>query len=382
MVEPMIVFRTDASLAIGTGHVMRCLTLADALRERGARSHFICRTHDGHLIEHIRAHGHQVSALPATASASSTSITDNSTAHAHWLGVDWVSDALDTLTVLQGQRSDWLVVDHYALDARWEKKLRHGCQRLLVIDDLADRSHDCALLLDQNLGRLASDYDRWVPVRCPVLTGPQHALLRPEFADWRYRSLARRATPRLQHLLITLGGVDKDNATTQVLQALRGCQLPDDCKITVVMGPHAPWLTDVLANAAQMPWPTEVLVDVNNMAELMARSDLAIGAAGSTNWERCCLGLPCLLLVLADNQKSSAEALEQVKAVQVVTLASLAVSLPAHIRELASREMLEKLSNAAQTITSGDGAHQLALRMLTTLDSPCADTQAMTGETC
>ena len=199
MVQPMIVFRTDASLAIGTGHVMRCLTLADALRERGARSHFICRTHDGHLIEHIRAHGHQVSALPATASTSMTSNTDNSTAHAHWLGVDWASDALDTLTVLQGLRTDWLVVDHYALDARWEKKLRHGCQRLLVIDDLADRPHDCELLLDQNLGRLASDYDRSVPVSCTVLAGPQHALLRPEFADWRYRSLARRATPRLQH---------------------------------------------------------------------------------------------------------------------------------------------------------------------------------------
>lgn len=382
MVQPMIFFRTDASLAIGTGHVMRCLTLADALRERGARSHFICRAHDGHLIERIRAHGHQVSPLPATDSTSTTSTSDNSFAHTHWLGADWTSDALDTLMVLQGQRTDWLVVDHYALDARWENKLRQACQRLLVVDDLADRSHDCDLLLDQNLGRVVDDYETLVPASCSVLAGPQHALLRPEFADWRYRSLARRATPRLQHLLITLGGVDKDNATTQVLQALRGCQLPDDCKITVVMGPHAPWLTDVLANAAQMPWPTEVLVDVQNMAELMARSDLAIGAAGSTNWERCCLGLPCLLLVLADNQKSSAEALEQVKAVQVVTLASLAVSLPAHIRELASREMLETLSNAAQAITSGHGASQLALRMLTALDSPRSEAQIMAGETC
>lgn len=382
MVWPMIVFRTDASLAIGTGHVMRCLTLADALRERRARSHFICRAHDGHLIEYIRARGHQVSALPATKSTSTTSTTDNASAHAHWLGADWTSDVIDTLSVLQGQRADWLVVDHYALDARWEKQLRQTCQRLLVIDDLADRSHDCALLLDQNLGRLASDYGRWVPANCTVLAGPQYALLRPEFAAWRPRSLARRAIPRLQHLLITLGGVDKDNATTQVLKALHNCPLPDDCKITVVMGPHAPWLADVLAHAAQMPWPTEVLVDVQNMAELMARSDLAIGAAGSTNWERCCLGLPCLLLVLADNQKSSAEALAQVNAVQVVALESLAFSLPAHIRELASCDMLKSLSNAAQAITSGYGAPQLALQMLTALDSSCVDAQIMAGETC
>lgn len=382
MVEQMIAFRTDASLVIGTGHVMRCLTLADALVERGARSHFICRAHDGHLIAHIRARGHRVSVLPVTESTSKALATDNSTAHDHWLGADWVSDARETLMALQSQRTDWLVVDHYALDARWEQHLRQACQQLLVIDDLANRPHNCELLLDQNLGRLASDYGRWVPVNCTVLAGPQHALLRPEFVVWRTPSLARRFTPRLQHLLITLGGVDKDNATSQVLQALRSCPLPGDCKITVVMGPHAPWLGDVLEQAAQMPWPTEVRVNVNNMAELMAHSDLAIGAAGSTNWERCCLGLPCLLLVLADNQQSSAEALEQVKAVQVVELASLAVSLPAYIQELAYGETLATLSNAARAITSGHGAPLLAQRLLTTCESSHAGVHSMVGETC
>jgi UDP-2,4-diacetamido-2,4,6-trideoxy-beta-L-altropyranose hydrolase len=118
------------------------------------------------------------------------------------------------------------------------------------------------------------------------------------------------------------------------------------------------------------------------MAELMAQSDLAIGAAGSTNWERCCLGLPCLLMVLADNQRSSALALEQANAVQVLALASLAVSLPAQIRQLASGETLETLSNAAQAITSGDGAPLLAQRMLTTCDSSIAGAQTIAGETC
>ncbi len=378
---PVIAFRVDASLQIGTGHVMRCLALARALREHGGNSYFICKNHEGNLIKYIRSNGFDVSVLPASKHELKIDNGINPF-HYKWLGTDWAADVRDTLAIVQRQPIGWLVLDHYALDSRWESHIRFACKRVLVIDDLADRSHDCDLLLDQNLGRVVDDYETLVPASCSVLAGPQHALLRPEFADWRYRSLARRATPRLQHLLITLGGVDKDNATTQVLKALRVCPLPGDCKITVVMGPHAPWLTDVLANAAQMPWPTEVLVAVNNMAELMARSDLAIGAAGSTNWERCCLGLPSLLLVLADNQKSSAEALEKVKAVQVVALESLAVSLPEHIRELASCEMLKSLSNAAQAITSGHGASQLALRMLTALDSPRADAQIMAGETC
>lgn len=382
MGAPLIVFRTDASLAIGTGHVMRGLTLADALRERGARSHFICRAHDGNLIEHIRARGHTVTALPVSKMAATDTDTDSSSAHAHWLGTDWASDARETLAALQGQCADWLVVDHYALDVRWENLLRPACQQLLVIDDLADRAHDCELLLDQNLGRLARDYAHWVPTHCTVLAGPQYALLRPEFAAWRGRSLARRFKPQLQQLLITLGGVDKDNATVQVLHALRGCPLPDDCKLTVVMGPHAPWLADVRAQAAQMPWPTEVRSDVCNMAELMASSDLAIGAAGSTNWERCCLGLPSLLLVLADNQQSSADALAQAHAVRVLALASLAVCLPVHFRTLASGDTLAALGTAAQALTSGNGAMQLSLQMLPSATSIRAQAYPQAGETC
>ena len=307
-------FRTDASLLMGSGHVMRCLTLADALKAQGVECHFISREHPGHLMEIIRQRGYVVAVLPAKPSASPSDAHSprcvGEPAHAPWLGCDWQTDAQQTGTILATLQPDWLVVDHYALDQRWEVALQPHYRKLLVIDDLADRPHHCNLLLDQNLGRRPEDYVGLVPAECEVLAGPQYALLRPEFAELRPYSLQRRQQPQLKQLLVTMGGVDAPNATGQVLQALKDCPLPQDCRITVVMGAAAPWLAQVRDVAAQMPWPAEVLVNVNDMARCMADSDLAIGAAGSTSWERCCLGLPTLLLVLAENQAPGAQALD------------------------------------------------------------------------
>jgi spore coat polysaccharide biosynthesis predicted glycosyltransferase SpsG len=130
----------------------------------------------------------------------------------------------------------------------------------------------------------------------------------------RSYSLKRRAQPKLKHLLVTLGGVDKDNITAKVLTALRTSSLPANCEITVVMGSTAPWLADVQEQAQNMPWSTKVCVGVSNMAQLMANSDFAIGAAGATAWERCCLGLPSCMVVLAENQSRIARGLADVGA--------------------------------------------------------------------
>ncbi|MCO6055372.1 UDP-2,4-diacetamido-2,4,6-trideoxy-beta-L-altropyranose hydrolase [Pseudomonas sp. MOB-449] len=298
-----VLFRVDASLAMGSGHVMRCLTLARALRERGHYCLFVSREHPGHLNAHVQDQGFELYSLPMGRSQG------RDLYHAHWLGASQEEDALACRPAIETFQPDWLVVDHYALDARWEKALRPYCRELMVIDDLADRPHLCSLLLDQTFGRKAEDYRPWAPADCTLLCGSQYALLRPEFAVLRPYSLRRRESPRLEHLLITMGGVDKDNATGQVLQALASSEMPANCHITVVMGATAPWLTEVRQQAAQLPWPTTVRVGVNDMAQLMADSDLAIGAAGATSWERCCLGLPTIMLVLADNQRAIAQAL-------------------------------------------------------------------------
>ena len=336
--------RADASLDIGAGHVMRCLALADALRERGARCRFICRAYPGNLLDLIRERGHEARALPTT--EKNTTNDD---------------DAQQSLAALSDTSVDWLVVDHYSLDAGWERRLRAACRRLMVIDDLADRPHDCDLLLDQNLGRNSADYANLVSADCKIFVGPQYALLRPEFASLRSYSLARRASPQLEHLLISMGGVDKDNATVKVLDALKDSPLPANCRITVVMGPHAPWLVQVQAKAAQMRWATEVLVSVQNMAKLMADSDFAIGAAGTTAWERCCLGLPALTIVLANNQEHGARALHVAGAVLLIDDQNEVESgLMANVPLFQRPELLQEMQRACCSITDGTGAFQLA----------------------
>lgn len=358
-----VAFRADASLQIGTGHVMRCLTLADALAARGADCQFICGAHEGNLIEFIRGKGYVAHALPIAHEAS-TGLTapgpEASTplAHSHWLGATQAQDAEACAPILAAQRPDWLIADHYALDARWECALAPHYRKLMVIDDLADRPHACDLLLDQTFGRDAADYRALVPADCHLLCGSQYALLRPEFAALRPYSLQRRAQPALRELLITMGGVDKDNATGQVLHALRTCPLPAESRITVVMGATAPWLEDVRTQAQDMPWPTRVLVGVSDMAQLMADSDLAIGAAGATSWERCCVGVPTIMLVLAENQRKIAEALCEPGAAHLFDASKL------NNRPLITHEYLEPLwlgamSAAAAAITDGLGVAQV-----------------------
>ena len=357
-----VAFRTDASLQIGTGHVMRCLTLADALRERGAKSSFICRPHAGHLLDLIQQRGHTAKAL-APADDAFTATADPT--HAKWLGTDWASDAAQTQQALGDQVVDWVVVDHYALDRLWEQTLRPHTRRIMVIDDLADRPHDCDLLLDQNLGRQTQDYSSLISSQTQTLIGPSYALLRPEFAQWRERSLQRREPPWLTKLLITMGGVDSDNVTGGVLDALCNCDLPADLRITVVMGPMAPWLAQVKAQATAMPRPTQVLAGISNMAQLMAESDLCIGAAGGSAWERCALGLPTLLLILAANQHSGAMALQSHEAAWI---AADAQQLMAQMSSLFNKEMqtaeLQKMSQAAAKLTTGNGASQVVELLL------------------
>lgn len=356
-----VIFRADASMAMGAGHVMRCLTLADGLKAGGAECVFICREHPGNLLDMIRARGFAAHALPM---GGEDETAEESPAHAAWLGTTWEADAERCLALLNGRAIDWLAVDHYALDARWERRLRPACRRLMAIDDLADRPHDCDLLLDQNLGRRAEDYAGLIPGHCRVLAGPTHALLRPEFEALREYSLVRRAEPRLERLLISLGGVDKDNVTGRVLEALKTCFLPEGLRITVVMGARAPWIEEVRGLAREMPWATEVRVNVDDMAGLMADSDLAIGAAGGTAWERACLGLPCLLMVLAENQRSGAEALGETGGVILLDGGpALAGELRLAFERLRDPARLGEMGIAISRVADGLGVGRVVIAM-------------------
>ena len=359
--EYKIVFRCDASIQIGSGHVMRCLTLADELSRQGAESFFICRQHDGSLIEILQQRGYQVYTLPLEHDSGIESESKATLAHADWLASTQHRDAELSISIVKAIQPDWLIVDHYALDESWEKRLQPYCKKLMVIDDLADRKHDCDVLLDQNFGRDPQDYAAYVNEDCELLCGSNYALLRPEFAEWRRYSLERRQHNKLASILINLGGVDKDNITTKILKGLQTKSLPDHCSMNIVMGSTSPWIEAVKQQAAIMQWRTVVKVGVDNMAELMANSNLAIGAAGSTSWERCCLGLPTIMLVLADNQQVIASALEAVGAAltfDITMLEAEPIAFAQGIESIAPK--MREMSKTASKVTDGLGASRLS----------------------
>jgi UDP-2,4-diacetamido-2,4,6-trideoxy-beta-L-altropyranose hydrolase len=176
-----ITIRTDASTRIGLGHLVRCRTLATALRDQGATVRFICRAHPGHQIAALRADGLDVTALPAPPDQEAA---DGD--YAAWLGVPQAQDAAETIAALAADRPDWLIVDHYGLDVDWEQALRPHVGRILVIDDLANRRHDGDLLLDQNYAPAGTTrYQGLLPPGARTLLGPAYALLRPEYAQHR-----------------------------------------------------------------------------------------------------------------------------------------------------------------------------------------------------
>ena len=370
----LVVFRTDASMQIGTGHVMRCLALASALQTQGATCHFICREHAGNLIDLLKARGFTTHRLTREKGDIDTAVdpgAEPELAHAHWLGASWREDSGGCKPIMAELNPNWLVVDHYALDQRWERSVLDSITgsrpQLLVIDDLADRSHVANVLLDQNAGRTAEDYKGLVPASCDLRIGPAHALLRPEFTELREQALARReALSRPEKLLITLGGIDKDNVTGVLLAALAETPAAQGLRITVVMGDSAPHLKAVRAKAAAMQIPTEVVAGVADMAQRMMRADLCIGAVGSTAWERCAMGLPTLQMVLADNQIGAAQAMAE----QGVSLALPSPKAPDFVAALAAG--LEHLSEAsayraialgAAAVTDGLGAARLVAQL-------------------
>jgi UDP-2,4-diacetamido-2,4,6-trideoxy-beta-L-altropyranose hydrolase len=233
----------------------------------------------------------------------------------------------------------------------------------MVLDDLADRLHDCDLLLDPTLGRNVADYAGLIPKDASTLLGPHYALLRPEFAELRSVSLARRKNPTLKRLLITMGGVDNDNATEDVLDALDSALLPEDLHITVVMGPQAPWLHEVQARCTRMRNHTEIQIGVRNMARLMTDCDLAIGAAGGTSWERCCLGLPTIQFIVAENQAGIADQLSKLGAAICADSKSLPRVFSEMVEGVRSGKFAEQ-SRIASSVTDGFGAERVTANLM------------------
>jgi len=292
------VVRVDSSEQIGSGHVMRCLTLANALSTLGGEVLFLCRDLQGNLIDLIAQQGYEVIRLSVP---SAKSIDFTWCQHANWLEVDWELDARETRQILQQRGGcDWLIVDHYALGRSWETSLKGSYGQLMVVDDLADRPHDCDLLLDQNLyANMQERYEGLVPKGCRQLLGPKYALLREEFS--RARKRLPSPPDEVRRLLVFFGNADPGDETGKVLQVL---SLPRYSHLTVdvvvgAMNPRRDRIRDLCAGHEHLKFHCQV----NNLAELMVSADLAVAAGGATTWERCCLGLPSLVVSVALNQQ-------------------------------------------------------------------------------
>jgi len=308
-----VVFRVDASQQIGTGHIIRCLSLAKALREQGADCQFICRAHPGHLINRIVNEGFTVVSLPFEASWQLKQDDPIMMDYASWLGANWQEDASQSINALADSKPHWLIVDHYAIDVRWEQTLRSFCEKIMVIDDLANRKHNCDLLLDQNLFQNHENrYFGKLNVDCNKLFGPQYALLHPEYAKLHVQVKPRKWP--IKNFLIYFGGVDHCNLTGLALYSLiRGDFYADNVDVVISKNsPHYCFMKKLVNNVDKVM----LYSDLPSLAPLMMKADLAIGAGGATSWERLSLGLPAIVVTLAENQRSVTEELNQLGLVE------------------------------------------------------------------
>jgi len=348
-----IAFRTDASSQIGTGHFMRCLTLAVGLKQHGIQIRFVSRNLPDHLHNMLATKGMELVLLKNNVNDSQI---DN-LAHSAWLGISQAQDAQDTIQALSGQSWDWLIVDHYALDTRWETAMRETAKQIMVIDDIADRQHECDVLLDQNFySDMQTRYSGKVPAHCQLLLGPRYVLLREEFRTLREQ--IKPHTGEVKRLLVFFGGVDADNYTGHAIKALADMTIKG-VDVDVVIGAQHPCRAEIETNCAALGFVCHVQTD--KMAELMATADLAIGAGGSATWERCCLGLPSLIGAIAHNQIRAANDLSDVGAIKYLGMMqniNLEI-LKQEINKIYCGDNMKKISSIAFKLVDGNGVSRL-----------------------
>ena len=304
-----IAIRADASLQQGTGHLMRCLVLADELRLRGHECLFVTQPYLPLFTKKIHDHNHKVIILPMGTLDQSVHIGHDE--YLSWLGRSTKHDALVTLEALKNENIDILIADHYAIDHSWMDLFSGQKIRKVIIDDLANRKHCCDILIDQNFGRSPQDYEHLVSKKTKVFTGSEYVILKDDFKITRNKSQLTRLNREPKCLNICMGGMDKDNSTYNILETVLKSGYFKKWSIDVVLRSSSPHAKMISNYSDKSPHNINLHFDCENMATLFEGADLAIGAGGVTLWERCCVGLPTLLLTIADNQVPAAMAMSR-----------------------------------------------------------------------
>ncbi len=335
---PEALFRFDAGPGVGNGHAIRSTTLAHAMAEAGWHCSVATTQAALDAVPQIERIG------PVHKLVSNSQVKPEEELH-HIDG------------------AELLVIDHYSRGRDYETSQREKFPRLVVFEDLPTRAHDCDVLIDPTPGRDRGSYETLVPAACTLCLGPKFAVLRPQFREYRAQALARRREAQVERVLIAVGADDADNLTSQALAAV--VENFPNFWVDIVLGPTAAHLEAIRNLVRQAGSRVNLSVNVENMAELMTKADIAIGAAGSSALERCALALPSVAIVAADNQRDIAYALEEHGA---------ALSVKAHAQSGAIGSALKKLvvdtdgrremGRAASALCDARGEKRVMLRMV------------------
>lgn len=334
-----VVIRVDSSAELGMGHLIRCLTLAKEIGQHGADVEFICQDLPGEQSKLLEEQGQSVRRFRRVITAE--------------------EDARATLSVMSGPPADWVIVDHYRLDASWEKMFRQGQTRVMVIDDLADRPHDCDLLLDQNYNPdEPARYSQLVPEDCTLLLGPTFALV-----GQAYESNRGRRPDYSRNVVIAFGGSDPPVETLTAIEAMR---VLSSFQVDVVVGAANRHREEIKKKCCTFSG-FHFHMQVPNLAELLGKADLAIGAGGSSTWERCCLGVPSIIISIADNQAQSAAKLgRDGYAIYLGKASDVEIeAIVSAVREIHERpDLRDSLSRRSMQLVDGRGRYRVTERLL------------------
>jgi UDP-2,4-diacetamido-2,4,6-trideoxy-beta-L-altropyranose hydrolase len=295
-----IVFRLDASVRIGNGHLARCLALADQFKELGCEILFICRPESNKDYESLFATAYEVRLLQKK-----TNTIINKKSYSSWLSVDWEQDVNEVIQIIDNIDADLLIVDHYGIDARWHNKVRDYCKKIFVIDDLADRHLDCDFLLNSSFTNEDKDYKKFISNKdCISFLGPNYALIQPKFSNLRLKAKNKREhISSIQEILIFMGSMDPDNYSSLAINAINQIDWKQSIIVNCILDSHSPSLEKVSNDIESLDLRASIHSNTSDMEKLIYNADLAIGSGGNSAWERCVLGLPTLLTSIAPNQQ-------------------------------------------------------------------------------
>ena len=352
-------FRVDASSEIGSGHIMRCLVLAKALKKRGFDCIFICRKHDGNLIEVIKSSKFTVLELNLT--EFSIPFSDRYT-YEMWMGANHHTDALETIKLLENEILEWLVVDHYGIDFRWEQIISEKVKRIFVIDDLADRKHFCNALLDQ--GWHSEDTQKRycsliLKKNCMTFLGPKYALLGEEYSAIKKNSFFRRR--KKKRILVYMGATDFFDITCKAIEALTHEEFYN-FQVEIVAGVNYRNLSTLKQYVSRRP-NTVLHEFLPSIATLMSNADLIIGAGGVTNWERLYFGVPSIVISVADNQRKVNLNLAKDGFIYYLGHAEQikATDIRSAVRQMINnKDLLQSMRKKGSDLVSGNGANIVA----------------------